>query len=102
MASVSRGAQSRAKNCPPLPGFIYNARKRQKVTNKLGARRFHRARRAGPLLDLLRAPLARRPNGVRHHRAARAQGLFGAHRRILGGLMLDLGVKLAAEQNHDG
>ncbi len=43
-----------------------------------------------------------RPDGVGHHRAALAQRLLGAHRQILRGLMLDLGVKLAAEQDHDG
>jgi hypothetical protein len=48
------------------------------------------------------AELARRPDCIGHHRAPLAQRLLGAHRRILRGLMLDLGVELAAEQDDDG
>ena len=50
----------------------------------------------------VRGRLARRADRVGHHRAPLAKRLFGAHRRIPRGLMLDLGVKLAAKQDDDG
>src|SRR5277367_5801655 len=46
--------------------------------------------------------LTRRPDCVGHHRAAPAKRLFGTHCRIVRGLMLDLRVEFATEQNHDG
>ena len=65
----------------------------------------HRLRRpaSGPGRPFgIRGWLARRPDRVGHHSAALAKRLFGTHRRIVRGLMLDLRVELAAEQNHDG
>ena len=43
-----------------------------------------------------------RPNSVGHDGAAKPKRLFDADRRIARRLMLDLGVKLGAKQDHDG
>jgi hypothetical protein len=54
---------------------------------------------AGAPLDLPQArPLARGTDRVGHHRAELAERLFGTTVESLTGLMLDLGVELAADE----
>ena len=45
--------------------------------------------------------LLRLSNRIRHDGPARAERLVAADRRVTRGLMLNLGIELRAEQNHD-
>jgi hypothetical protein len=74
------------------------SRRKSEITGHMNERDF-------PHLVELKLPPALRDcwtDRVRHDRAAGAERFFQPHGGIVRGLVLDLGIKLGADQHHDG